>query len=70
MAFWCLHVYFYVGQAMLIHRVSFMWNASTAVNVYAIDNIILTYDAVYVCLLCDKRDYKMYNDLLTFQDSS
>lgn len=36
-----------------------------------VDNIILTYDAVYVCLLCEERDYKMYeyNDLLTLQDS-
>lgn len=33
------------------------------------DIIILTYD-VYVCLLCEERDYKMYeyNDLLIFQD--
>lgn len=35
-----------------------------------VDDNILTYDTVYVCLLCEERDYKMYeyNDLLTFQD--
>lgn len=35
-----------------------------------IDNIILTC-AIYVCLLCEERVYKMYeyNDLLMFQDS-
>lgn len=40
-------------------------------DVYAVLMIILTYNAVYVCLLCEERDYKMYeyNDLLTFQDS-
>lgn len=34
-------------------------------------DIILTYDAVSVCLLCEERDYKMYeyNDLLTLKDS-
>lgn len=36
-----------------------------------VDNILLTYDAVYVCLLCEERDYKLYehNDLLTFQNT-
>ena len=35
-----------------------------------VDDNILTYDTVYVCLLCEEQDYKMYeyNDLLTFQD--
>lgn len=36
-----------------------------------VDDIILTYDAIYVYVFCGERDYKMYeyNDLLTFQDS-
>lgn len=40
------------------------------ISLCCVDDNILTYDTVYVCLLCEEWDYKMYeyNDLLTFQD--
>lgn len=64
-----MFAFFVVGNGHMMHRASISCEMHLLFKcLCCVDIIVLTY--VYVCLLCEEKDCKMYDykDLLIFQD--